>query len=285
MKNWITIFVLSLVLVGCGMSETEKQQVAAVTCSVMGESRNIDSYLRIKEINAARVELGEEPFLGGDEMIKESFQYGLCEELVKNDPDYGEKLAATKQLEREFIAEQKGLVAEMKRLQKRQEKERYEAERKAKERERIPQQNWRKAIVKDIGNYSSRITEVEFISENERLEINFECKKIKGYQSQLFYVLKNGLGTLKDWSSVFREYRGTCKSTFYPSTGLIDDVLDAFSATQDPKSLIESAYFEITGVSSLSPSNRNRELSSTNFRPLGSRATLTKPIRIEVDLN
>ncbi len=61
------------------LAQEKANRIAAVTCSIMGATRNMDSALRIKETNAARAEIGEDPFLDGDEAIKESFEYGLCE--------------------------------------------------------------------------------------------------------------------------------------------------------------------------------------------------------------
>ena len=58
----------------------------------MAESRGMDASLRIKEINAARKEIGEDRYLDTDEKIKESFEYGLCNELVLNDKEYEVKL-------------------------------------------------------------------------------------------------------------------------------------------------------------------------------------------------
>jgi hypothetical protein len=95
---------LPLILIGCGMSDEEKQSIAAVTCSVMGETRNMDSAVRVREINNARKELGEPVYLGGDDGIQKSFEYGLCESLVLNS-DYDSQLAALKRLEAERIAE------------------------------------------------------------------------------------------------------------------------------------------------------------------------------------
>lgn len=63
----------------------------------MGESRNMDAAMRIKEINFAREKLAEEPFLEGDAKIKESFEYGLCKQLVINDPEYDSKLSLIKE--------------------------------------------------------------------------------------------------------------------------------------------------------------------------------------------
>lgn len=92
MKNIILFTPILLILVSCGPSQKEKEEVAILTCNIMGESRNMDASLRIKEINVARKEIGEDRFLDTDEKIKESFEYGLCKELVLNDPDYSTKI-------------------------------------------------------------------------------------------------------------------------------------------------------------------------------------------------
>ena len=102
MNKFPTIIALMpIFLFGCGMSSEEKANVAAVTCSVMGETRNMDSALRVREINEAREKIGEAPFLGGDSQIKESFEWGLCEELVLNDPTYNTKVSEQRALRRE----------------------------------------------------------------------------------------------------------------------------------------------------------------------------------------
>lgn len=71
----------------------EKEEIAIITCNIMGESREMDSGMRIKEINAAREKMGENAFLGKDDVIQESFDYGLCKELVLNEPLYKETIA------------------------------------------------------------------------------------------------------------------------------------------------------------------------------------------------
>ena len=75
----------------------------------MGESRNMDASLRIKEINAARKEIGEDRYLDTDEKIKKSFEYGLCKELVLNDPNYDvllkEKRLAAEEAQKKQLAE------------------------------------------------------------------------------------------------------------------------------------------------------------------------------------
>ena len=88
MKNIIIHISLSLFLmmvVSCGMSEKEKNEIAIITCNIIAESRNMDASLRIKEVNAAREKIGEEKFLETDEYIKTAYKYGLCKELVLND--------------------------------------------------------------------------------------------------------------------------------------------------------------------------------------------------------
>ena len=103
------LFVLSLfVLASCGPSTEEKINIAAVTCSIMGETRNMDAAVRVEKMNDAREKIGGESFLRGDDTIKESFEWGLCQELVLNE-NYGESLQILKDAkrERERIAAEK----------------------------------------------------------------------------------------------------------------------------------------------------------------------------------
>jgi FKBP-type peptidyl-prolyl cis-trans isomerase FklB len=55
--------------------------------------------VRIREVNNAREKMGEDAFLDLDDVIKESFEYGLCKELVLNDSNYQENLLAAKEAE------------------------------------------------------------------------------------------------------------------------------------------------------------------------------------------
>ena len=86
----------SLALFGCGPSQEEIDNIATITCNIMGESRNMDAAMRIREINNAREKIGGEPYLEGDDEIKESFAYGLCEMLVKNPDQYASDLSIAK---------------------------------------------------------------------------------------------------------------------------------------------------------------------------------------------
>ena len=114
MKRLILLTVIFLS--ACGPSQEELQQaeieqlrieqekanrIAAVTCSIISETRNMDGAVRVEKVNDARVEIGGEPFLTGDDEIKESLKFGICEELVLNE-SYYEKLQAIKDEEREI---------------------------------------------------------------------------------------------------------------------------------------------------------------------------------------
>jgi hypothetical protein len=112
--------------------DKEQQQkrvnTAIYTCNVMGESRNMDAAFRIKELNAARTEIGGSMYLGTDDQIRESFEYGLCSSLVLED-SYEEKLRERKEAERVAAAKR----AEEERIagEKRREAERIAAAKKA----------------------------------------------------------------------------------------------------------------------------------------------------------
>lgn len=123
-----SIFAIPLLvtLAACGPSQEEIDNTATVTCNVMAESRNMDAALRLKEINDAREKIGQSPYLGDDAGIKDSFFWGLCEQLVKNDDTtYQVMLAEKKALLHQTLAEAQmstDLIAE----QQRQEKEAVE---------------------------------------------------------------------------------------------------------------------------------------------------------------
>jgi type II secretion system protein G len=89
------LLLTAIFLTACGPSQEEKEEIVNITCNIMGESRSMDGAVRIREINAAREKLGEDAFLGSGDAIKESLEYGLCNELVLNDPDYSQKLILT----------------------------------------------------------------------------------------------------------------------------------------------------------------------------------------------
>jgi len=126
MKNYLALC-LTLTLIACGPTQQEKEKIAAVSCAVMSETRNMDAAIRVREMNAAREKIGGEPFLRGDDAIKEAFEYGLCEDLVLNAAIYDESLgylkdvkrereriAAEERAERERIAAEEQIIADSK---------------------------------------------------------------------------------------------------------------------------------------------------------------------------
>ena len=126
MKNYLALC-LTLTLIACGPTQQEKEKIAAVSCAVMSETRNMDAAIRVEKINEARDKIGGEPFLRGDDAIKEAFEYGLCEELVLNATIYDksledlkdtererERIAAEKRAEEERIAMEKQRIADSK---------------------------------------------------------------------------------------------------------------------------------------------------------------------------
>ena len=82
------------------MPQEEKENIAAVTCSIMSETRNMDAAIRVEKMNDARDKIDGEPFLRGDAAIKEAFDWGLCQKLVLNET-YDERLKSLKDAERE----------------------------------------------------------------------------------------------------------------------------------------------------------------------------------------
>ncbi len=106
--RYIYIITISLILASCGPSSEEKKNIASVTCSIMGETRNMDAAVRVEKMNDAREKIGGEPFLQGDDAIKEAFEWGLCLRLVLNE-NYDETLQTLKDAkrERERIAAEK----------------------------------------------------------------------------------------------------------------------------------------------------------------------------------
>jgi hypothetical protein len=165
------LLLTAIFLTACGPSQEEKEEIAIITCNIMGESRNMDGAVRIKEINAAREKLGEDAFLGSDDAIKQSFEYGLCKELVVND-DYETKLEAA-------------LLAELARL----EAELVEIERKKKE----APSKWRTAVLAQIEGYKPVITDLQTKSYGWG-EIFVTC--LNGLYADLIVKLRDEMGQL-----------------------------------------------------------------------------------------
>lgn len=151
----VSAFTVTLFLSGCGVSESERQEIASVTCSLFASSRNFQSTYRLEKMNEARDAMGEPAFLGSDDEIKAALQIGLCEKLVSNDPTYYDDLE-------EFLAEreERRKIAEAQREEEARlyliaERERKIAEQKARE-EKIKKideayKQWRNDVIERIG--------------------------------------------------------------------------------------------------------------------------------------
>ena len=92
MKNIIHFTSILLMLVSCGPSDKEKEEIAILTCNILGSSDFKDGAFRINEVNDAREQIGEDRFLGTDNVIRESLEVGLCKELVLNEKNYEIKI-------------------------------------------------------------------------------------------------------------------------------------------------------------------------------------------------
>ena len=109
------IFSFSIILlVSCGPSPQEKEEIATITCNILSASGVMDASMRIKEINLAREKIKADAFLGTDVEISEAFEYGICYLLVLNDPDYTSKLLKLK--ERREAEEKRRQAARITRL-------------------------------------------------------------------------------------------------------------------------------------------------------------------------
>ena len=126
------LLLTAIFLTACGPSPEEKEEIAIITCNIMGESRNMDGSMRIREINAAREKIGEDAFLGSDEDIKTSLMNKLCKELVLNN-NYEATLNAKLQADRE-------------------------AKIKAKKNKQDAKDKYRAAVIKKVENYKPVLT-------------------------------------------------------------------------------------------------------------------------------
>ena len=193
------LIILSLVLLtSCGPSAEEKRQVemeqqrieqeaseklaqekayriAAVTCSIMSETRNMDAAIRVEKMNDAREKISGEPFLRGDDAIKEALDWGLCQELVLNE-NYDETLQPLKDAkrERERIAAEKQAEENRIAAEKLAEEQRIAAEKRAEEQR--------------IADSKPTVTE-EFHSNGKlKIRINYQPKSDGGKEHGLWEI-------------------------------------------------------------------------------------------------
>jgi hypothetical protein len=173
MKHTLALVLMVFGIVGCSMPQEEKENIAAVTCSIMSETRNMDAAIRVEKMNDARDKIDGEPFLRGDAAIKEAFDWGLCQELVLNET-YDERLKSLKDAEREI----ERIAAE-----KRAEEQRIADSKPIIEKEYFPNGNIKRIVryqAKNAGGRKEGLTE-EFTEDGKLLStINFLNGKLNG---------------------------------------------------------------------------------------------------------
>ena len=108
------IFITLLGLVACGPTEKEIQDTIKVTCNIVSVSETIATPFRIKAVNEAREKIKGEPFLGSEADIFDASRFGLCEQLVVDDPQFSLLLEEKRKIEKEVLAEQKRIEEEKK---------------------------------------------------------------------------------------------------------------------------------------------------------------------------
>ena len=241
----------------------------------MAESRNMDAAMRIKEINSARERLGEELYLGTDSGIVESFKYGLCKELVLNDPEYNAKLitimeaveeqarkdeesariAREKAAERARIAREKAAEEARIAREKAAEEARIAAEKKAKE-DKKNIATWSNNINSVLKEYPLDITltNIEFeidYSDNEKIKFTYSCKNLKGLTHDVILKFKNNLGELRmegDSIGSCSRYDKDITNDQFRSDVFPEGVADLFYMDKPAtKEVLESVHIELTG--------------------------------------
>jgi hypothetical protein len=199
MSRLSTVLVLlTVVLVGCGTSQ-EEQNISASACSVMGDTLSVTglalefvaSMERAEEMRTAREKLGEAPYLGGDDGIKEAFEYGLCEQLVLNDPNYDSTLEELKRIAVETRLQRE----EVKRIAR---EEREESERIAREEREESER-----IAREEREESERIAEAEAEAELSRVILEYRTAAAAELSTIVFEKVPDGY-TDKENEGVFR---------------------------------------------------------------------------------
>lgn len=247
----------TLLLTACGPSQEEKENIATIACNVMGESRNMDGAFRIEKMNEAREKVGEEPFLGSDDDIKESFRWGLCEELVGNPSEYQELLSSAKRLKLE--------------LERGQEEAELIAEKKRKERVADALVEWKQAI-------TDRLESVPL----ELLDVTFDMHQSEGYPMVLYYQCIGGKSLAIETTILFEGLEvadydyglGDCEegTSFVPIRGskrVLDWLYDQIGDKKEGSLKSEVMSIDVTVLRTY-PSEENQTLAylhPENFHP------------------
>jgi len=209
------------------MPPEDKRDLSIVTCNIISETKNIDVASKIKEINLARKQMGEDLFLGSAKEIDTSFKYDLCVELVLNDDEYELKLQKAVEIEKEeerLARIQREEEERLARIQREEEERLARIQREEEERlARIQREEEERQIAENMAAYSSAVNNIlknyqpeptlDSVSMGYRsyeydFDIRIDCKNMKGLQFHLMVTFKDNIGKLKSklercgyWSS------------------------------------------------------------------------------------
>ncbi len=274
----------TLSLFACGPNQQEQQDIAKVTCNLIGESRNADTVFRIKEINSAREKIGKPAFTGSDRDLKESLRFGLCEDLVLAKEDYADQLNNKWEEYRKQVAARHKVEEKLLEAKRKKEKEERDKQENIK---KVAQNKWRDSIEDSFAGMDLKIQKARtYIG---RLWIKLpSCTSFNGFSAELFVVLKDNLGTLRgntrDWCNY--DTHSTGGVSVSPSLGedLTDEVLA--NLEKDPLGQIKEAYVLIDFVNfeDVKPSRRGKDLAGSNFPPLSDRHFVSPPAKINLGL-
>lgn len=276
-KKVLLIFPISLILIAsCGKTFEEKAEVAIISCNILEASPIADASGRIKEINRAREELNEEPFLGKDDEIIEAIYYNLCKELVLNDELYEKSLLTA--IEQEKIAEEEALEAA-----RIAEEERLEALRVANE---IKKEEERKKIKEWVENNKETLAKITPLKFVKFAYDDDECwdwdPEGKSYPLVICYERNNFKGMVVTWEVVFKNGYAHINSNntiigishrIY-DFHLDDETLIYLENTNDLQDSVEEINIYVQGINTKYRENNNllaseiRSLSNSPFEIL-----------------
>lgn len=272
MINIIKLFLIAPVifLISCAPSQKEKEEISIITCNIVRDSKLLDATTRIKEVNHAREKIKEEKFLLPDSKIIESIKYGLCEELVLNDPEYETKLGiavaeeesrleAIRQenlrlerlrLEKEALERERRLAAVAEAKKQREERDRLRREKEeeeikkaeeekriAKEREeeskRLPKQLWRKEIEKVVVTPTIMNVTARIFRFGNSGTIDVETTCQQGIRTRMFVEFKSLIPDLKLENST-----GYCSGRTYKFSKYIKNDTEEYKQLLDKLDLL-----------------------------------------------
>ena len=178
----------ALLLVGCGPSQKEKENIAEMACAEIMATRNFEEARRIKILNEARLEVGLDPIYSSS-LFETNIRLGgrsSCIDYIIPPPPPPPKTKAQREAE-EAAAEERKQRAEERRLEREEEERKRDEERKIKEEEeRIAREE------RERQEEQRRLEEERLKAEKIRLA---EEKKIREEEERRRYVEENTVTT------------------------------------------------------------------------------------------